>query len=311
MAAATVRAATPVAAGGWAHRRRIRRPVDPHSLCLEPSSGSRQTEEAWRAACEMAVVLGESTTEVDWYLIALSAASPEHLRAFRRWGGVILFAPTIPDALASSVAAVRRGRPLTPAERAENMRRYSRAAGTLAIYDPAIDAVVLPSSYIGPDIERIVLHELGHALTLHSAWPDAAGRSELLRGLPPEIAEHIACGAYGDGRTPEGRRQQVLEVLAESYAWMVCGREEELPWHVMSELGAILSEVTKNGRPKFRHEIDPKTGRTVTRVDPSELISIEPRGDLAPPRTPEAAGAAAVHGGPARDAAVSTGPSAA
>ena len=65
----------------------------------------------------MAVVHGKRTTEVECYLIALSAAWPGHLRALQRGGGVILFAPTIPDALASGYAEARRCRELTPAER--------------------------------------------------------------------------------------------------------------------------------------------------------------------------------------------------
>ena len=76
------------------------------------------------------------------------------------------------------------GREPTAQERLQLRTRYSPESGIAAIFDPNLNLLVFPTHYVARDLEHVVLHELGHALTMSLANPRAA----LLKDLPPGIA---------------------------------------------------------------------------------------------------------------------------
>jgi hypothetical protein len=249
---------------------RLRRmPVDPLSIHVVATPGTRQTEESWRLARGMATVLGPEVPVIERYLAALSSAPLQHMDLLRRRGTRILFSPTIAHGLASAWAADRRGRELSPAEIWEIHIRYPEV-DTAAVYDSDIDALVLPTSYVARDIERIVLHELGHALTLGHVTV----RASLLLDLPRDIACHALDPRYGDPADPATLERRVNEVIAESYVFLAVGREAELPADVLSEVVFILTSVAED-ETRIRFEFDADTGRTATRVARSEIVSHE------------------------------------
>jgi hypothetical protein len=175
---------------------------------------------------------------------SLSFAPVEHLRRLLRDETYILFAPTIVLALDSPWADDRRGEGLTHADRAYYARECSQEAGTAAIYDGWTNALVFPTSYCAadPELDDIVMHELGHALTWRAAWECASARTDLLVGLPAQIRHHVFSNAYlVPGDEAETRRTRVLEALAEGYAWLAANRAAELPPRLTSELLDILS----------------------------------------------------------------------
>lgn len=184
----------------------------------------------------------------------------------------MVFAPTIPLALRSPEAVARRGRTLTYSELVHVENTYGEASGTVAIYDPELDWLIFPTSYRAPDVERTVLHEIGHALTLPAALGFAGHRPDLLRNLPTEIAAHIAQPSYGSSNTIAVR---VLEVLADAYVWVAVDRSHELPHPVLSELLAILCEMGGNAAGGPRFHFDEETARTATRLDPAEIITAD------------------------------------
>jgi len=257
---------TPFAASGGGGRT-IRPAVDPLSLGIYTLSGTRPRPESRDLAQRLAKGFGKEAPIVDRYLDALSYAPPEHLAILVRRRAHILLAPTIADALNSEWAATHRGRDLTPDELWTLKTAYSSAAGTAAVYEPALDVLVLPTSYAALDLERAVLHELGHALTM----ADATFRPALLRGLPPEIEVHVRNQAYSEGSDRESLRPRVFEALAEGYVFLVVGRAEELPHQLVSELMFILTTVSEGDGSRIRFDFDRETGRTATRVPPEAI----------------------------------------
>jgi hypothetical protein len=249
----------------------LRRPRDPHDLCVDPSPGTRSTEEAFEAARRLKVVIGPDRPVIDRYVEALSWADPTHVELFGRLGGLIVFAPTIPDGLHSDRLAFRRSKPLSETQRRNNELNYGPESGTLAVYAPEIDAVVLPTTYVGPDLERTVHHEIGHGLTLHAAYGWAEGAGHLLKGLPPGIVEHLDQPSYGIPGRPGTTRLRVLEALAEAYAYICVGRAEELPPAIVSAVMDIMATMERQRR-RPRSEIDEITGITASRALPSEII---------------------------------------
>lgn len=247
--------------------RATRRSSDPFDFGLECAPGSRPSRESWIVARRMAVVLGTHAPVVNRYIAALSYAPKEHLERLRKRGTRVLFGPTIADALGSDWAAEHRGWPLTAAELWELRVHYSEA-DTAAVYDSELDLLVLPTGYAARDLERIVLHELGHALT----FGRVSCRPNLLQGLPPEITRHVRNCGYGEDSDPATIRHRTLEVLAEAFVFVVVGRAEELPEPVLSELIFILGSVAED-ETRLRFDFDDETGRTATRVDASEMIS--------------------------------------
>jgi hypothetical protein len=220
----------------------VRRDVDPFSVRSEAPPGIRPSERSWQIARSVSMRMGERARVIDRYLSALSHAPANHLQVLRRRDAAIVFAPTIPEAIASEWAVQRRRRRLSPRELFKLRTEYSQRSGTAGVYDPEIDALVFPTTYVAEDAERVALHELGHALTSQKAIV----RDSLLTKLPAEIAAHVT-GLPCAGLTPhETLRAKVLEALADGYVFLVVGRHEELPQDLMSELLFILHAVTEN-----------------------------------------------------------------
>ncbi|HEX3241345.1 MAG TPA: hypothetical protein VHR18_14555 [Solirubrobacterales bacterium] len=244
----------------------VRRSVDDFSVLTEPAAGSRISEHSWRVARRLSTVAGEEAPIIERYLAALAMAPAEHLELLLRRGTKIVFAPTVEHALLSAPATERRSAPLTAQERLRLRSEYSPESEVAAIFDPPLDLLIFPTHYCADDLERVVLHELGHALTLYLANP----RPALLRGLPREIENHISHRGYGPDGDPETLRQRVLEVLAEAYVFTLVGRADELPAAVMSDLMFILTTV--EGDKGIRFEFDEDTGRTLSRVEKDRLV---------------------------------------
>lgn len=203
---------------------------------------------------------------IERYLAVLAMAPAEHLDLLLRRGTRIIFAPTIEHALLSEPAAQRRQIELTARDRLKLRSDYSPESGTAAIFDPCLNLLIFPTHYCAEDLEHVVLHELGHALTMCMANP----RSVLLRNLPSDIDRHIHDRGYGPDGDPETLRQRVFEVLAEAYVYTVVGRSSELPSAVMSDLMFILNTVESDDGIRF--EFDEETGRTLSRMSESKLI---------------------------------------
>lgn len=214
-------------------RRRLRAHPEPFARLDFSHEGCRFSLASREAAARMTIVIGPDSEAEGRYLDALGYAERCHLLSLRKRGCAILMAPTVALGRDSGPAAKRRGRSLTPAEQEDNEAEYGADSGVIAIYDPEIDALVMPTAYTIEDPEHAVLHELGHALTLASI--NKRGAESLLEDLPPGIARHIAQPGYrGD------RFNELAEVMAEAYAWYVVGRASELPPAVMSALHGML-----------------------------------------------------------------------
>lgn len=243
----------------------VRPQRDPFSLLTESSPGTRFSERSRLFARNIAILVGEEAPVIDRYLDVLALAPPEHLDLLRRRGTRIVFAPTIPHALFSSAATERRGRELTAKERLLLRTKYSPESGTAAIFDPSLNMLVFPTHYVARDLERVVLHELGHALTVSLANPRAA----LLENLPASIAKHVRHHGYGSDNPTDALRIQVNEALAEAYVYLVVGRGSELPVELLSDLMFILTSV--EGDEGIRFEFDEDSGRTLSRLHESRL----------------------------------------
>ncbi len=230
-----------------------RRGTNPFSSLHIAGNGTRSCEASWRLAREMTVLLGPHAPVVEAYHSAMSMAPPHHLAVLRRRSGCAVFGPTIPAVLSSDWAAERRGRRLSAHELWDLRMDYSLESRTAAAYDPELDALVLPTSYVTRDIERVVLHELGHAMTMHAVVP----RQDLLRNLPGDIAHHVA--SYGDGSDARSIRVRAEEALAEAYVFVVVGRHEELPATLLSELLVILS-IAEEDAPQLSFGVDAGMG---------------------------------------------------
>lgn len=246
--------------------RLIRQQADDFSLLTEPAAGSRVSEQSWRLARKLSVVVGEEAPIIERYLGFLAMAPPDHLELLLRREIRIVFAPTIEHALLAEPAAQRRGVKLTARDRLKLRGAYSPESEVTAIFDPALDLLVFPTHYCAKDLEHVVLHELGHALTMGLANP----RQALLRDLPAGIDRHIRHRGYGPDGDPETLRQRVFEVLAEAYVFTVVGRASELPAAVMSDLMFILTAVESDKGIRF--EFDEETGRTLSRIDKAGLV---------------------------------------
>ena len=244
----------------------IRPQVEAFSLVSEPVAGSRASEKSRLLARKLSLLVGDEAPVIDRYLDVLALAPPEHLALLLRRGSRIVFAPTIPHALLSDAAAARRANVLTAEERLKLRADYSPESGTAAIFDPTLNLLVFPTHYVTRDLERVVLHELGHALTMVLANP----RPALLRGLPPGINRHIRDRAYGPDGDPETLRIRVYEALAEAYVYVVVGRDSELPMAILSDLMFILTTV--EGDKGIRFEFDEESGRTLSRLSESRLV---------------------------------------
>jgi len=99
------------------------------------------------------------------------------------------------------------------------------------VYEPQSHVLTLPTRYRASDLERVAIHELGHALTYRRAARWAADRPDLLDGLPLEIESHVFLDDYetaGDGRATTHTR--VLEAIADGYLWVIAGRASELSY---------------------------------------------------------------------------------
>lgn len=151
--------------------RPVRHRPDDFSLLTEAGTGSRASEESWRLARKLSIVVGEEVAVIDRYLAVLAMAPPEHLDLLLRRGTRIVFAPTIEHALLSEPAKQRRAVELTARERLKLRSDYSPESGTVAIFDPSLNLLVFPTHYSARDLEHVVLHELGHALTMCLANP--------------------------------------------------------------------------------------------------------------------------------------------
>jgi len=225
----------------------VRVPVDPLSVLANRGPGWVSSTRSLALARNMSIVAGDYAEVVDRYLEEFSKAPPDHLKSLSRRGALISFGPTILDGARS--AASQRGRLLSSKDYWDIYGECSERTGTLGIYDVTLDAIVLPTHYRGRDIEHVVMHELGHAITR-----DATIRRALLAGLPREIALRLV--GIGDDQTDprEQLRIRALEALADGYAFLACGREEELPPDLLSELSFILSAVAEGDDMRFDFE---------------------------------------------------------
>lgn len=205
----------------------IRRPPAPFSLLNTSPDALRFNEQSFSIAHAAAVSIADAPID-DAFLYGVAVAPPNNLYAFKRRGGRVLFAASFVAAVCSDEANERRGRPLGAAARGAYEDCDETSAQIFALYDPPLDAIIFSSAAPPPlNHERVVLHEFGHAMTLREWHRVAALHGELLIGLPRQIRDLLA--AYSHGDEMAALREQVLEVLAEAYAWAVLGRLAELP----------------------------------------------------------------------------------
>ncbi|MEA2189625.1 MAG: hypothetical protein QOK16_4636 [Solirubrobacteraceae bacterium] len=202
------------------------------------------SEEALRTANTLVQPVG--TASVDLRLIEPLAYVPlNNLIAFKKRGGQILFAKSYLSAVDSDDANVRRGYPLTEAQRRMYAEFDEPKPPVYGLYDPELDALVFSTALEPINQEHLVLHEFGHAMTFHAWQLIAHQRADLLFGLPPQIADLLEL--YPAGGELQAISTRVLEVLAEAYVWTVVGRFSELP----GRLGRIVQDVLagQNLRP--------------------------------------------------------------
>lgn len=216
--------------------RAVRRPPDPHSLMAVCFDGLPVSEEALRTATTLAQAVG--TVSVDRRLVGPLAYVPlNNLIAFKRRGGQILFAKSYLSAVDSDDANIRRGYPLTEAQRRMYAEFDDPTPPVYGLYDPELDALVFSTALEPINHEHLVLHEFGHAMTFHAWHPIAHQRADLLFGLPSQIADLL--DLYPPGADRQTISMRVLEVLAEAYVWTIVGRFSELP----GRLGGIAQDV--------------------------------------------------------------------
>jgi hypothetical protein len=150
------------------------------------------------------------------------------------------------------------------------MQDHGPKTETAAVYDAQTDSLVLPTDEVSPDPLHPVLHELGHALTLHQVWMHFRDFKPLLDNLPKRIVEHLAAG-YPQGKDEDAVRVQIAEVFAEAYAMAHVGRDGELPPNLASALVGILAGVGQQ-EPRHSGRVDPRIGRTATYAPPNTMI---------------------------------------
>jgi hypothetical protein len=229
---------------------------------------AHSSEPSHEAARAIVTVVGPRAPIIDFYLAALSFAPVNHLALLARRGARIVFGPTVDAVLTSPWAAKRRGRELSMSEARQTRIDYGPESGTAGAYDSAIDALVFPTSYRAKDVMGVVLHELGHALTL----PRAQLRAALIKELPSRLRRHVYSECYRAATQQETLRCRILEALAEGYVYLLEGRSDELPDALTSELIFILQSVEDGDRIRFEFETTPDGERTASRVSQRELI---------------------------------------
>ena len=229
---------------------------------------SHSTDASREAARRIAAVIGPRVPVIDLYLEALSYAPANHLVQLAERGTRIMFGPTIDAVLRSGWAARRRGRELSSSEARRMRIDYGPESRTAAAYDPSTDALIFPTAYRAADLADVVLHELGHALTI----PRAQVRPALIEDLPSRLYRHVRSDCY-TGVTPEDTlRRRALEALAEGYVYMIDGRMGQLPAALLSELTFILQTVEDGLRIRLEFETTPDGERTSRRVTQREII---------------------------------------
>jgi hypothetical protein len=230
---------------GWEDH--VRKPVDAFSILDEQPAWARPDENSLRIAMSMATRVGPYRPVVEQYLEAFSYAPVAHMRLLRARNARICFAPTILQGLKAEWAQGRRGRPLTSAEAWELRVGFTQEMGVVGAYASDVDGLIFPTTYRKADIDHVVLHELGHALTIGNATP----RRSLLKQLPVEIQLRVDREAAASVAGAAVLEAQVLEALAEAYVWHVTGREAELPLSLQSELSLILASVFEDANIRF------------------------------------------------------------
>lgn len=250
--------------------RRVRRDVDPFGIGDHAPDGSRVSQGAYVVARHISRVFGDLTAVVGRYWEALARASEQDLLRLRRNGVEIVFAPTIASALRTPWATARRGRALTAQELTRVADEFGENSRAAAAYFSDVRALVLPTAYCAEDLEHVVLHELGHALTMSGAAPVACNSGHLLEGLPNEVREHLA--HYPQGRSPAAVAERVLEALAEAYVFLVVGRAAELPAPLVSALLSIMGEMDSPHTTSRRSGANREQGRSVTYVEEEHTI---------------------------------------
>lgn len=229
---------------------------------------THSTESSLEAARRIATVLGPKAPVIDLYLLALSYAPANHLALLARRGARIVFGPTIDAVLTSRWAAERRGRELSMIEARQTRIDYGPESGAAAVYDSGIDALIFPTSYRAIDLDSVVLHELGHALTVQRAHL----RLALIAGLPSRLRRHVYSDSYLAGTPDETLCRRVLEALAEGYVYFIDGRMEQLPDALASELAFILQSVEDGDKIRLEFETTPEGERTASRLSKRELV---------------------------------------
>lgn len=250
--------------------RRVRRELDPFAIRDLAADGSRVSQGAYVVAKHISRVFGARTMVVERYWEALAHAPDQDLLRLRRTGIEIAFAPTIASALQTQWATERRGHALSADVLTDLEHEYGAASLAAAAYFSDVRALVLPTAYCAEDLEHVVLHELGHALTMDAAEPLACASGHLLNGLPRHLRDHLAL--YPQGSSPDAVAERVHEALAEAYVLLTVGRAEELPHDLMSELFCMMSSMDSPHPTPRRSGVDRQRGRSVTYLAESEMI---------------------------------------
>ena len=217
----------------------VRLPPDPLAPLDVSLDGFRPSEGSYRVAASLAVSV-DGTAVLEDHIASLAGAPETDLLALRASRGQILFARTFLAAATSDVANRMRGLPLDAAGRNDYVRWDNAMGHVFGLYDPQIHALIFTPQAVPINHERVTLHELGHALTLRSAWNTAHLRADILLDLPDSIA--LLLNNYAQGTAREAIRERVFEALAEAYAWWVVGRWRELPRPLFLALHSLLTQ---------------------------------------------------------------------
>lgn len=229
---------------------------------------SQSNEDSLRAAQAMTRVFGPRVPIIERYLDALSFAPRAHLEILIRRDAEIVFAPTIDVALTSDWAERRRGQALTMAEARALRIDYGPESNAVGIYDPDTDALIFPTGYCTRDLQHVVLHELGHALTM----PRATFRAQLIKNLPRRLDRHVYSEYYLADSPETTLRHRVFEALAEGYIEIIEGRIEQLPKALASELMFMLQSMEDGPRVRFEFEQTKNGERSASRASDREII---------------------------------------
>jgi hypothetical protein len=214
-----------------------RRPIDPFSCRAESAPGTRANEISLMIAKTITLPPVPDVPAVVEFYGTLAQAPPEHLELLRRRNAAIVFVDGFLKYATSDEANRRRRRPLDDEELAdwESMDRRR----TLGGYCSELDVLVFPTHVEQDEVERTVMHELGHALTMRLIHANGPRRRDLLRDLTPAMNAHVL--RYEQGDHPEAIRTRLNEVFAEAYRLLVAERTDAIPSHISSELAIMLS----------------------------------------------------------------------